>query len=80
VGALNTEFIDKVINNFLLDWRKKIVTRSSDVVPEQMLEFFCIIYAGEMESVLFNNAVEFLSLYRPGPSLRDSDVWGFQNL
>jgi hypothetical protein len=35
VGPLNTEFIDKVINNFVLDWRKKTVTRrSSDVVPE----------------------------------------------
>jgi hypothetical protein len=44
------------------------------------LEFFYIIDAGEMECVLFNNAVEFLSLYRPGPSLRDSDVWGSQDL
>jgi hypothetical protein len=35
VGTLNTDFIDKAIKNFVLDWRKKTVARgSSDVVPE----------------------------------------------
>jgi hypothetical protein len=51
-----------------------------DVVPEEMLEVFCTLDAGERKSgVLFNNAVYFLPNYRPGQASRASGVYAPRN-
>jgi hypothetical protein len=68
------DFTDEVMKKFVVDLRKKTVTRwCFDVAPEEMLEVFCILDAGEREScALFNNAVNVLPNYRPGQALRVS--------
>jgi hypothetical protein len=59
---LDTEFTDEEVKRFIVDLRKKTVTRSSlDVVPEEILKMFCKIDAGEREKgVLFTKSVNFL--------------------
>ena len=80
MDELDADFTDKVMKKFIVDFRKKSVTRwSLDVAPEEMLEVFCTLDAGERESgVLFNNAVNLLPNYRPGQALRASGVRGCQ--
>lgn len=76
MSELDADFTYEVMKKFIVDFRKKSVTRwSLDVAPEEMLEVFCTLDAGEMESgVLFNNAVNFLPNYRPGQALKTSGV------
>jgi len=51
VGELDTDFTDEKMKKFIVDLRKKSVTRwSLDVAPEKMLEGFCTLAAGERES------------------------------
>jgi len=50
VGEIDTDFTDEVMKKFIVDLRKKAVTRwSLDVAPEEMLEVFCSIDAGKRE-------------------------------
>ena len=67
MGELDTDFTAEVMKCIVYLRKETVMGRSLDVVPEEMLKVFCTIDAGEREiAVLFNNAVNFLSHYRPG--------------